>query len=34
MVSTQKMPTPIWVARQPLCAMNHCSTGGQIAPPR
>ena len=32
MATTQKMPMPIWVARQPELAMKCAVTAGQIAP--
>ena len=33
-VTMQKMPTPICVARQPSLAMKCCTIGGQMAPAR
>ena len=32
MVTTQKMPTPICVARQPSVVMKCCTIGGHTAP--
>ena len=34
MATTQMMPMPIWVARQPCVEMKYWMIGGQIAPAR